>query len=443
MCQKIEDCLLSKIGFRIFISVVFTIVVFALLLNFQILTGSKVNSVIEDTLLKKIKETRKDDKRFNHFSFYNKQNREGQNSTLIEKTKILLWMKSSKIDEKSFYSEFSHRVHRLRRNECPILNECIFASNKNKFHKADAVVIVGDGYHRNQTNDEFIASTETDNYYFERIHFNSNNSNKTKTKIWSLLIQDPFDQRNKEKLIQLIASKFGISEIKYLISYMPDADIPLIQFSLIRKMLKEKIRDLKGKERLSTSPLAAVRIDKVETAIPISSTFQTENVTRGSLKDTRNTYSQNNDHASNSNRSTKYGIDDVYQTNTLSIPIHSFGHYYEQLRNQNREYEQSAYKKFKKKIIKSRKEKIIRHEMYSEAISSSRRKRGRSDGTYASNNRRLAAMIMNECTTEGNREGMLSIYLHQLKMLGHINVLNSTNYVNRMSHFYLQLTLMK
>ena len=419
MCQKIEDCLLSKIGFRIFISVVFTIVVFALLLNFQILTGSKVNSVTEDTLLKKIKETRKDDRRFNHFSFYNKHNREGQNSTLTEKTKILLWMKSSKIDENSFYSEFSHRVHRLRRNECPILNKCIFASNKNKFHKADAVVIVGDGNQRNQTNDEFLASIKIDNDYFDGLHYNNNN-HKTKNKIWSLLIQDPFDQRNKEKLTQLIARKFGIREIKYLISYMPDADIPLIQFSLIRKMLKEKIRDLKGKERLSTSPLAAVRIDKVETAIPISSTSQTENVTRGSLKDERNTYSQNNDHASNSNRSTIYGNDDIYQTNTLSIPINSFGHYYEQLRNKNRKYEQSAYKKFKKQFIKSRKEKIIRHEMDSEqAISSTRRKRGRSDGTYASNNRRLAAMIMNECTTEGNREGMLIVYLHRLKIFGH------------------------
>ena len=421
MCQKIEDCLLSKIGFRIFISVVFTIVVFALLLNFQILTGSKVNSVIEDTLLKKIKETRKDDRRFNHFSLYNKQNHEGQNSTLTEKTKILLWMKSPKIDENSFYSEFSHRVHRLRRNECPILNECIFASNKNKFHKADAVVIVGDSYQRYQTNDEFLASIEKDKHYFDRIHFHDNNNHKTKNKIWSLLIQDPFEQRNKEKLTQLIARKFGISEIKYLISYMPDADIPLIQFSLIRKMLKGKISDLKAKERLSTSPLASVRIDKLETAIPISSTFQTKNVTRGSLKDTRNQYSQNNDHVSNSNASTKYGIDDIYQTNTLNIPIRSFGHYHEQLRNKNNEYEQSVYNKFKKQFIKSRKEKIIRHEMYSEqAISSTQRKRGRSDGTYASNNRRLAAIIMNECTTEGNREGMLSVYLRQLKILGYV-----------------------
>ena len=421
MCQKIEDCLLSKIGFRIFISVVFTIVIFALLLNFQILTGSKVNSVIEDTILKKIKETKKDDRRFNHFSFYNKQNREGQNFTLTEKTKILLWMKSSKVEENSFYSEFSHRVHRLRRNECPILNECIFASNKNKFHKADAVVIVGDGYQRNQTNDEFLASIEKDDYYFNRIHFNDNNNHKTKNKIWSLLIQDPFDQRNKEKLTQLIARKFGISEIKYLISYMPDADIPLIQFSLIRKMLKEKVIDLKGKEHLSTSPLASVRIDKLETAIPISSTFRTANVTRGKLKDTRNTYSQNNDYVSNSNTNTKYGINEIYQTNSSNFPIRSFGHYHEQLRNKNKEYEQSAYKNFKKQFIKSRKEKIIRHEMYSEqAISSTRRKRGRSDGTYASNNRRLAAIIMNECTTEGNREGMLSVYLHQLKVLDYI-----------------------
>ena len=67
MCQKVEDCLLSKLGFRLFITVVFIIIVIVLSLNIQFLTRSNEN-IIGNELFSKIKELSKDQRESPLFS---------------------------------------------------------------------------------------------------------------------------------------------------------------------------------------------------------------------------------------------------------------------------------------------------------------------------------------------------------------------------------------
>ena len=404
MCQKIEDCLLSKIGFRIFLSVIFSVVVFALLLNFQILTGSKVNSVIQDTILRKIKETTNDDRRLDQFPFQNKQNDEERNITQSQKTKILVWIRKSRDEENSFYTEFSHRIRRLRRKECPILNECTFASNKNKFHRADAVVIVSDGYQRNLTNNRFFDEIENDNYYNDEVNLNGNNRYKYNKKIWSLLIQNPFDQRNKDTTVKIITEKFGISEINYFISYMPDADIPLLQYSLKRKISNQKNRVMKGTKIFSMRPFDYIDAEKRETIPAILSTIKTNNDTRGISKHLRIAYKRNNSMLAKLKTQRAYGANNGNGMNTLNNPIHSFSNYHELITNKS--YLHTTFKKSKNQFVELRNKNITGlDEIFKKDITNIRRRR--SDRTNESYHKRLAAVIMNECNTEGNREGML------------------------------------
>ena len=407
MCQKIEDCLLSKIGFRIFISVVFSIVIIALLLNFQILTGSKVNSVIEENILRKIKDTRTDERSYDKISFDDKQAYQGKNFNRTEKTKILIWIEASKIEDQHFYTKFSHRVRRLRRYQCPILNECIFASNKNKLFRADAVVFVSNEFIStpNHTNDVFFDDIKKEAHHVDTLQFNRNKLLDMRSKNWALLINNPNDQRNKERTIHLMRKVFGITNVDYSISYMPDADIPLLQFRFDSIQSDYENTVLEGTSLLSPGENSLLDIKKRETTI--------EKLPNTAMSNTalkiRARHSGHESYWTDSQLSlpvavTRYGAIN-HDMNSKNIAGHSIVHYDKQRRISNKRYARTTPKSFKNQFNTLQEKNYDAKGMILNGNISLRSKQRRSEGRDSINSRRLAAMIMNDCETEGNREG--------------------------------------
>ena len=419
MCQKIEDCLLSKIGFRIFLSVVFSMIVFAFILNFQILTGSKESSAIHDNILRKIKEIRKDDRTLHEFSFKNEQKEKAENLNLHEKTKILIWSTTLNTDENSdtsFYTEFSHRVRKLRRNECPILKECIFASNKNKLQKADAIVFINDGLGNNTTDEVYTTAARKEYNLLERLHNLSNNNKlNIKTKIWSLLIRNPFDQRNVKNTTELITKKFGISHINYFISYMPDADIPLLQFSLTRKVLdKANSTFIDNNEMSANQPTLAGIIKRESDFTKLTDTEVSNAKSSIRTQESINVVNMKDSLSSNPYKYTKYEDYNSIKRRAYAMPIYSIFNNSKEFRSsKGKKYDYTPYRKFKKQILHLNEKRAIRVEPSTEQGNiSTRRKGGKLNRRNVLNNKRLAAVIMNNCKTEGNREGtfLISIY---------------------------------
>ena len=179
MCQRLEDCLVSRLGFRVFLVSALTIVTIAIALNIKFLAQNKAN---------------------------NQRPQEYKKS--LAKTKVLI------MDQGRFYAHLSQRIQFLRANQCPILNKCAFASHPEKIAKADAVVVVGGG-----------GSTSLKTLLNSTLSSQTANSLATdliNQKIWVKLIRDPNDRRQDNNQ----------DSYHHIISYLPGADVPLIEYSL-------------------------------------------------------------------------------------------------------------------------------------------------------------------------------------------------------------------
>ena len=341
-----------------------------------------------------------------------KQKGKANHFNFNEKTKILIWSTSFKVKENSdtsFYTEFSHRVRKLRRNECPMLKECIFTSNKNRLQKADAIVIISDDFGTNQTDEVYMKAATKEHNLFKRFQYlNDNNQLNLKNKIWSILIRDPFDQRRIKNTTKLITNKFGISHINYYISYMPNADIPLLEFNLTRKVLDEANATLIDTEVMYSSHPTLSGIEKRESEFTKLSDNDISNAaSRSRTEVSTNALIVKDSQLSNSNKYTKSG--DKNARRAYKIPIYSLFNSNKQLSSSNpKKYAHKLYNKFKKQNFHLNEKMILRVKPNTDQESlSSRKKRGRLNEGNVLNNRRLAAVIMNNCETEGNREGKI------------------------------------
>ena len=67
------------------------------------------------------------------------------------------------------------------------------------------------------------------------------NKSKMKDKIWSLLLKNPLDQRQVGNASKFLIRRFGVEKFDYFISYLPNADIPLLRYNLSPKLLSQKV----------------------------------------------------------------------------------------------------------------------------------------------------------------------------------------------------------
>lgn len=433
MCQKVEDCLLSKLGFRLFITVVFIIIVIVLSLNIQFLTRSNEN-IIGNELFSKIKELSKDQRGSPLFS---SNQRHGTNdiaiSNLDTKTKILIWMTNFEETEgarSSFYAEFSHRVRRLRKNECPILNECSFASHKRKLHKADAVVILRTNNVSNMHNKlpshsgrkkkplKGIKQRIPDNQFISDFSKNGLDPSVAKLKVWLLLIQTPYDQRLIQNASQYLRKTFGVDEFNYHISYMPNSAIPLVRYKL-SKISSDYNHDM---NRNKNSHREKSNIDhgnenSLRKTITGYETFATDNhhTKYGSISRNEFQFNQNGKGYGNRNL---LASSDIKKNNVLgSMKLNVDASNKEASSTKSNKYAVRRLRAYASDILRSRANvrSNTRHidDIPKNVQSGSRyygpiRSKKYSDIQTVSlnlNGQRIAATIMNECTSEGNREG--------------------------------------
>lgn len=428
MCQKIEDCLLSKIGFRIFISVVFVIIIIAFILNFQFLTSSKLTTDIENEVFRKIKDLPKDERKpSNRFSNSKQDPSNSVKTHASGKTKILIWMTNFNEPgsfESPFYSEFSHRVRQLRHKKCPILKECAFASHKDKLYNADAVVIVREEHSSSKedniynTGSKKVHTIHDSTFLYDGKSQNIDQS-KMKNKIWSLLVKNPFDQRQMENASKFLIRKFGVDKFDYFISYMPNADIPLLRYSLSPKLLSQKEhKKFKTTNRI-LSPFGSRNV---------ASSVEYFSESKVSRRDTtaqklKTTNSRPTNHTPKSGISTLNDglILQHRKRNSSDGNIHFVAKDFTQrkkhkkykLKNLKHEYKVSevktVYKRYHEDQNRSNAQEapqpyLFDHERQRPTISDRNTRRNIGTTTY-SNDRRLAAVIMNVCISEGNREG--------------------------------------
>ena len=428
MCQKIEDCLLSKIGFRIFISVVFVIIIIAFILNFQFLTSSKHTTDIGNEVFRKIKDLQKDERKpSNRFSNNKQDHSNSVNTHVGRKTKILIWMTNfnePESFESPFYSEFSHRVRQLRHKKCPILKECAFASHRDKLYKADAVVIVREEHTSSKEDNLFNTGSKKehtilDNTFLYESKSQNINKSKMKDKIWALLVKNPFDQRQMGNASKFLKRRFGVEKFDYFITYMPNADIPLLRYSLSPRLLSHKVhKKFKTTNRL-LSPFGSRSVASSIEYFSESNVIRRD-TTAQKLKPTNSRLT---------NHTPRRGISTLNdglilqhrKRNSTDGKIHFMDKEFAQrkkhkkykLNNLKDEYKvndvKSNYKQYHEdgnlsNVHEAPHSYIFDHER-ERPIISDRNKRGHIGTTAYSNVRRLAAVIMNVCISEGNREG--------------------------------------
>ena len=208
MCKKIEDWLVSRMGFRIFMIAVIVVIAVAVAINvhFLISRGDDVD-VTDWTRI------HSSDKWTSSLAVSPKI------INGADKTKILIWdppTGSSSLHTSRFFNHFAQRVHFLRQEQCPVLKECAFASHKGKLSKADAVVVVGG---RKNSLEELLNAT---------LKFGGRSNRITSTKelleqkFVARLVRDPVDRRRLTNGLN--------NDANFIISYLPGSEIPLIEY---------------------------------------------------------------------------------------------------------------------------------------------------------------------------------------------------------------------
>jgi hypothetical protein len=138
----LEDCLVSRIGFRVFLAVIGSILVAVLTLNIHYVVFRQTTQQNDD--ISNI--------------FHNVAGLEGAVSSAVvtghteqvvvgdthllshNRTKILIWTDD---DDQIFFAQLSRQIIYLRSSKggCPSLNACAFSNDKNKLGRADAVLV--------------------------------------------------------------------------------------------------------------------------------------------------------------------------------------------------------------------------------------------------------------------------------------------------------------
>lgn len=222
MCHSIEDCLVSKIGFRLFITIIGLIVCSVIFINAHYaLSGQPVTPEVTPSesrtfsgLNQAISSAIVRDTEPHHVTIGNDNHR----------TNILFWTDDH---TGNFFNRLSKEIVYLRhaKNGCSSLQHCAFSSDQKKLLQADAVVVAA----KNLSTLDKLPILETKTLPGMR------------PKLWTLLFQDPSYHEAFIKA-QADPSKFDI-----LVSYLPNSTLPLAK---VKFQTKEGVFGLQPKQKL-------------------------------------------------------------------------------------------------------------------------------------------------------------------------------------------------
>lgn len=132
MCQSLEDCLVSRIGFRVFLVVVGTLLVAILTVNVHYIVFRQPTEATQDAVSSI-------DGAVSSAVVHGHATMVSDHVSSHNRTKILIWSD----DDGIFFGQLSKQIIYLRSSKggCPMLNDCAFSSDKRKFDRADVVLV--------------------------------------------------------------------------------------------------------------------------------------------------------------------------------------------------------------------------------------------------------------------------------------------------------------
>ena len=195
MCQSLEDCLVSRIGFRVFLVVVGSILAAVITINVHYVLfrqptmapesapSPDLNGAVSSAVVRDYGTKIPDPQLYLH-----------------NRTKVLIWSD----DDGVFFAQLSRQIIYLRtaKRGCSVLNRCAFSSDKRKFDRADAVIVAS----KNSTSLRNLAQA------FD-----------VGSKIWTLLLPDP---SYHSAFIETVGS---VQKFDSLVSYLPNSTFPLVR----------------------------------------------------------------------------------------------------------------------------------------------------------------------------------------------------------------------
>ena len=195
MCQSLEDCLVSRIGFRVFLVVVGSILAAVITINVHYVLFRQptmapesaprpdLNGAVSSAVVRDYGTKIPDPQLYLH-----------------NRTKVLIWSD----DDGVFFAQLSRQIIYLRtaKRGCSVLNRCAFSSDKRKFDRADAVIVAS----KNSTSLRNLAQA------FD-----------VGSKIWTLLLPDP---SYHSAFIETVGS---VQKFDSLVSYLPNSTFPLVR----------------------------------------------------------------------------------------------------------------------------------------------------------------------------------------------------------------------
>ena len=133
MCQSLEDCLVSRIGFRVFLVAIGSILVAVLTINVHYVVFRQQTTHSNDDISK----TTLDGGAVSSAVVHGHMSVVSDQLSVHNRTKILIWSDR----DGHFFGQLSKQIVYLRsvRGGCPSLNQCAFSSDKKKFSQAGQI----------------------------------------------------------------------------------------------------------------------------------------------------------------------------------------------------------------------------------------------------------------------------------------------------------------
>lgn len=211
MCQSVEDCLVSRIGFRVFLTIVGSLLSAVVFINIHYVLSRYSEDLLRDGsggggslsgldgAVSSAVVTDLDSRQVVPLNINN-------NRIQSNRTKVLIWTD----DEGHFFNQLSKQIIYLRstpRNGCASLSQCAFSSDKWKLSRADAVLVAAKNTSTLKQLPIFgpIVSSDIDN------------------KLWTLFLKDP---TYHEAFLDMQGDP---KKFDFLVSYLPNSTFPLVR----------------------------------------------------------------------------------------------------------------------------------------------------------------------------------------------------------------------
>lgn len=201
MCQAVEDCLVSRIGFRVFITLIGSVVFTVILINANyVLSNYSFHSDGEPIVHTPLHGL---DEAVSSAVVTDIDSRHETNFVSHSRTNVLIWTD----DASHFFNELSREIIHLRtsKNGCGSLQQCAFSNDKRKLTRADAVIVAA----KNVSTLEQLPI------------FDTLTSKDISSKLWILLLHNPTYHAS------FLDSLGDPSKFDLLVSYLPNSTLPL------------------------------------------------------------------------------------------------------------------------------------------------------------------------------------------------------------------------